>query len=54
MRKFRPKRLHSRLRIGWRVPLAFALIAVVAALIVQSVEHGLHERAATAYAPRAH
>ena len=32
-------------RIGGRVPLAFAVIAVVAALVVQSVERELHERA---------
>jgi len=37
----------SRVRIGARVPLAFALIALVAAGIVQCVEHTLRERAAS-------
>lgn len=44
---------NRRLQIGWRVPLVFVLVALVAALVVQRVEQSLRERAATTSEVRA-
>jgi len=47
----RPRKVRGR--IGWRVTLAFAVIVLVAAMIVQRAEHAVRELA-TSSETRAH